>query len=156
MKLILTELLVVGCNTDSAIYHIKRFYGLPVTTSKALIVSEAYRVASKNKLPPSLLLALIETESSFRVKAESHKGARGLTQVMPYNARRCGLHPDQLWDLSLNLACGAQILREEINRLKSVRNALSVYNCGRVQCKQGQNYAKKVLKLKKQIEEQHD
>ena len=72
---------------------------------------------------------------------------------MPYNAKRCGLHPDQLWDASLNLACGAQILREEINRLKSVRNALSVYNCGRVQCKQGQNYARKVLKLKKTLEE---
>ena len=156
MKLILIALLVVGCNADSAIYHIKRFYGLPVTVSKALIVDEAYRVARKNKLSPSLLLALIQTESSFRVKAESKKGARGLTQVMPFNAKRCNLHPDQLWDLSLNLACGAQILREEINRLKSVRNALSVYNCGRVQCKQGQNYATKVLKLKKIYEEKHD
>jgi len=107
MKLIWIALLVVGCNTDSAIYHIKRFYGLPVTHSKALIVSEAHRVARKNNLSPSLLLALVQTESSFRVKAESSKGARGLTQIMPYNAKRCGLHPDQLWDISLNLACGA-------------------------------------------------
>jgi|DEB0MinimDraft_3_1074331.scaffolds.fasta_scaffold05000_4 soluble lytic murein transglycosylase-like protein len=156
MKLIWIALLVIGCNTDSAIYHIKRFYGLPVTTSKALIVSEAYRVAQKNKLSPSLLLALVETESSFRTKAESQKGARGLTQVMPFNAKRCGLHPDQLWDVSLNLACGAQILREEITRLKSIEKALAVYNSGKHWSKAGKAYAKKVLQLKKQIEEKHD
>jgi len=153
MRLIWIALLVAGCNSDSAIYHIKRFYGLPVTVSQALIVDEAYRVARKNKLPPSLLVALIETESSFRVKAESHKGARGLTQVMPFNAKRCGLTPDQLWDVSLNLDCGAQILREEIIRLKSIEKALAVYNSGKPWSKAGQNYAKKVLKLKKTIEE---
>lgn len=156
MKLIWIALLVVGCNTDSAIYHVKRFYGLPVTTSKALIVSEAYRVARKNKLSPALFLALIETESSFRIKAKSNKGARGLTQVMPYNAERCGLHPDQLWDVSLNLACGAQILREEIERLGSIENALAVYNSGKHWSKAGKAYAKKVLKLKKKLEEKND
>ena len=156
MKLILIALLVVGCNADSAIYHIKRFYGLPVTVSKALIVDEAYRVARKNKLSPALFLALIQTESSFQVKAKSSKGARGLTQVMPYNAKRCGLHPDQLWDPSLNLACGAQILREEITRLKSIEKALAVYNSGKHWSKAGKAYAKKALKLKKTIEEKHD
>ena len=156
MKLIWIALLVVGCNTDSAIYHIKRFYGLPVTHSKALIVSEAHRVARKNNLSPSLLLALVQTESSFRVKAESSKGARGLTQIMPYNAKRCGLHPDQLWDISLNLACGAQILREEIERLGSIKDALSVYNCGKRLCKQGQRYATKVLLLAKSKEIKND
>lgn len=149
MKLIWVALLVVGCNTDSAIYHIKRFYGLPVTTSKALIVSEAHRVARKNNLSPGLLVALIQTESSFRVNAESSKGARGLTQVMPFNAKRCSLHPDQLWDLSLNLACGAQILREEIERTGNVFDALTVYNCGKTRCRAGKNYAKKVIKLSK-------
>lgn len=156
MKLIWIALLVMGCNSDSAIYHIKRFYGLPVTISKTLIVDEAHRVAHKNKLSPALLLALIETESSFRIKAESHKGARGLTQVMPYNAKRCGLHPDELWDLSLNLACGAQILREEIERLDSIKKALAVYNSGKHWSKAGKAYARKVLKLKKLIEESND
>jgi soluble lytic murein transglycosylase-like protein len=151
MKLIWIALLVVGCNTDSAIYHIKRFYGLPVTPSKALIVSEAHRVARKNKLPPALFLALIQTESSFKTKAESSKGARGLTQVMPFNAKRCGLHPDQLWDLSLNLACGALILREEIDRTGNLFDALTVYNCGKTRCRAGKNYAKKVIKLSKKI-----
>ena len=117
-----------------------------------VIVDEAHRVARKNDLSPSLLLALVQTESNFRVKAESNKGARGLTQVMPYNAKRCGLHPDQLWDVSLNLACGAQILREEIDRLGSIKDALSVYNCGKRLCKQGQKYATKVLSLAKSKE----
>jgi soluble lytic murein transglycosylase-like protein len=79
--------------------------------------------------------------------ALSKKGARGLTQVMPFNAKRCGLRPDQLWDTSFNLACGAIILKQEIKRVGSIEKALRVYNCGKVTC--GKGYAKKVLELSK-------
>jgi hypothetical protein len=75
---------------------------------------------------------------------------------MPFNAKRCGLHPDELWDLSLNLACGAQILREEIERLDSIKKALAVYNSGKHWSKAGKAYARKVLKLKKLIEEKNE
>jgi len=89
----------------------------------------------------------VQVESSFRHKAQSKKGARGLTQVMPFNAKRCGLDADQLWDASLNLACGAMILRQEIARVGSIEKALRVYNCGRTDC--GKGYANKVLQLAK-------
>ena len=148
MRLILViALLVAGCNTESASYHIKRFWRLPVSPSRAVIEQEVSRVARKHRLPTSLLEALVEVESSFRPTALSKKGARGLTQVMPFNAKRCGLRPDQLWDASLNLACGAIILKQEIKRVGSIEKALRVYNCGKVTC--GKGYAKKVLELAK-------
>lgn len=145
--LIMIALLVSGCNTEGAIYHIKRFWRLPVSPSRAVIEQEVSRVAKKYRLSESLLEALVEVESSYRVKALSKKGARGLTQVMPFNAKRCGLDADELWDPSLNLACGATILRQEIARVGSIEKALRVYNCGRTDC--GKGYANKVLQLAK-------
>ena len=148
MKLILViALLVAGCNTEGAIYHIKRFYRLPVSPSRAVIEQEVSRVAKKYRLSESLLEALVEVESSFRPTALSKKGARGLTQVMPFNAKRCGLDADELWDASLNLTCGATILKQEIKRVGSIEKALRVYNCGKTSC--GKGYANKVLQLAK-------
>jgi soluble lytic murein transglycosylase-like protein len=150
MKLILViALLVTGCNTEGAIYHIKRFWKLPVSPSRAVIEAEVSRVAKKHRLSESLLGALVQVESSFRHKALSKKGAMGLTQVMPFNAKRCGLRPEQLWDASLNLACGAIILKQEIARVGSIEKALRVYNCGKTSC--GKGYANKVLQLAKNI-----
>jgi soluble lytic murein transglycosylase-like protein len=150
MKLILViALLVAGCNTESASYHIKRFWRLPVDPSRSVIEAEVSRVARKHRLSESLLEALVQVESSFRPTALSKKGARGLTQVMPFNAKRCGLKPNQLWDPSLNLACGAIILKQEIARVGSIEKALRVYNCGKVTC--GKGYAQKVLQLAKNI-----
>jgi soluble lytic murein transglycosylase-like protein len=145
--LIMIALLVAGCNAEGAIYHIKRFWRLPVSPSRAVIEAEVSRVAKKHRLPTSLLRSLVQVESSFRVKALSKQGARGLTQVMPFNAKRCGLDADQLWDASLNLACGAIILKQEIKRVGSIEKALRVYNCGKTSC--GKGYANKVLQLAK-------
>ena len=147
MRLILVALFIVGCDVESASYHIKRFYRLPVSPSRAVIEQEVSRVAKKHRLSESLLESLVQVESSFQVKALSKKGARGLTQVMPFNAKRCDLRPDQLWDASLNLACGAIILKQEIKRVGSIEKALRVYNCGKTSC--GKGYAKKVLELSK-------
>ena len=146
-RILVIALFIVGCDVESATYHIKRFYRLPVSPSRAVIEAEVSRVAKNHRLSESLLGALVQVESSFRPTALSKKGARGLTQVMPFNAKRCGLRPDQLWDTSFNLACGAIILKQEIKRVGSIEKALRVYNCGRTDC--GKGYAKKVLELSK-------
>ena len=147
MRLIIVALFIVGCDVESASYHIKRFWRLPVDPSRSVIEQEVSRVARKHRLSESLLGALVQVESSFRLTALSKKGARGLTQIMPFNAKRCGLDADQLWDASLNLACGAIILKQEIARVGSIEKALRVYNCGKTSC--GKGYAKKVLELSK-------
>lgn len=89
-------------------------------------------------LEPSLILAVIMAESSFRNKAQSHAGAQGLMQLMPATAEematRLGLDnfsPDDIWDPEVNIALGTFYL----NRLMNLHNgnvelALASYNAG--------------------------
>ena len=83
-------------------------------------------------LNPALLSALITQESAGNENAYSPKSAIGLTQIMPFNAKRCGLSsPSKLWDTSNNIKCGAQILSEELKNYKgNIRSALEAYNGG--------------------------
>lgn len=132
-------------------YHLDRRIGRAHQITKGTIESEIRRVAKHRGLPPKLVLALAKVESSLNHRAESHCGARGVTQVMPVNAKRCGLKSDDLWDPTHNIACGTLILRQEIERVGNVKDALSVYNCGKVKCKEGQEYAQKVLKTMEKL-----
>ena len=127
-------------------YHVARFYGLKPEADRRVIDQEIDRVADRYGLKRSLLRALIRVESGGNPKALSPVGARGITQVMSANAKRCGLKSaEALWDVVSNLRCGAQILSEEIKNHGDVHTALTVYNCGRVKCPEGRQYASKVL-----------
>jgi len=132
-------------------YHTLRFFGLNSGHSKAVIRQEVSRAADAYGLDRNVYHAVIQVESGGNVKAESHVGARGLSQVMPYNAKRCGWHPDKLWDPTHNVRCGARILSEELKRTGNIRDALTVYNCGKINCKEGKEYARKVLSLSKKL-----
>lgn len=141
---------LLACYTalpESLVYHCTRLIGEPVEPSRAVIADEVTRTALAYDLPPGLLHALVKVESGYKPKAVSHVGARGLSQVMPFNAKRCGLDKDALWDAASNLRCGALILREELDRLGNLTDALTVYNCGKVNCSEGKLYARKVLAL---------
>ena len=133
---------------ETLVYHQTRLLKAPIEPSRAVIEAEVDRAAKAYKLPPKLLHALVKVESGYKAKAVSKVGARGLSQVMPFNAKRCGL-PDagELFDPVSNLRCGALILRQEIDRVGNLRDALSVYNCGKVKCAPGQKYASTVLSL---------
>jgi soluble lytic murein transglycosylase-like protein len=132
-------------------YHTLRFFGLSSGHSKAVIRQEVSRAADAYGLDRNVYHAVVQVESGGNVKAESHVGARGLSQVMPFNARRCGWHPDRLWDPTHNVRCGARILSEELERTGNIRDALTVYNCGKINCKEGKEYARKVLSLSKKL-----
>lgn len=136
--------------SSQARFHLSRMLGAKPIPTKAIIEREIDRVADQYGIKRTLLRALIRVESGGNVRALSPVGARGITQVMPFNHRRCGLKsPDDLWDVVSNLRCGAQILSEEIREHGDERKALTVYNCGRVNCREGERYALKVLGLKK-------
>ena len=143
---------VSACKLDlppNLSYHVTRFFGLNSGHSRAVIEEEVDRAAKKYGIDRDVYHSLIQVESAGNPRAESRVGARGLSQVMPFNAKRCGWHPDKLWDATHNARCGAQILREEIDRTGNLRHALIVYNCGKINCKEGQKYAEKVLSLAK-------
>jgi soluble lytic murein transglycosylase-like protein len=119
-----------------------------VAASRAVLEAEVERAADAHRIPRRVLKALVKVESAYNPKAISPVGARGIAQIMPFNAKRCGLpDADHLWDATTNLRCGAQILREELDVHGDLQRALTVYNCGRVKCAEGQKYAKKVLAL---------
>jgi soluble lytic murein transglycosylase-like protein len=132
----------------TARFHLERFYRLQTSVDRNIIETEIGRAAKAHGLKRSVLRALVQVESGLKPSALSPVGARGLSQVMPFNARRCGLpSADHLWDPVWNLRCGARILREELDQHGDLAKALTVYNCGRVKCSEGQQYAKKVMLL---------
>lgn len=138
------------CLPETFVYHGSRVARLPAKASKALLESEVDRAADAYGLRRSVLRALVRVESAYNPAAVSKVGARGIAQILPSNAKRCKLpNSDYLWDPTHNLRCGAQILREELDQHGDLHKALTVYNCGRVKCAEGQRYASKVISLSK-------
>ena len=94
------------------------------------------RIALAHRLDPRLFHSLIYAESSYKVNAQSHKGAGCLTQLMPGTARRFGLRVDASVDerftnLDKCLNAGANYLAWLLNTFRGdVRLALAGYNAG--------------------------
>ncbi len=84
--------------------------------------------AASEGLPPVLLRAIIERESSFRPCAYSNKGAMGLMQLMPATAADVGL--ENPFDPRDNIASGAKYLRLMLSRFGNLPAALAAYHAG--------------------------
>jgi len=96
---------------------------------RLFILKTAHYEASRAKLPPELVLAVIDIESNFDHFAISHAGARGLMQVMPFWLDEIGRPDDDLFDIHTNLRMGCTILRHYLDREKGDRTkALARYN----------------------------
>ncbi len=87
----------------------------------------AKAAARKHGVPADLFLRLVQQESGWNPKAESHAGAIGLAQLMPDTAARLGVDPH---DPAENLEGGARYLRAQYDRFRSWRLALAAYNAG--------------------------
>ncbi len=95
---------------------------------KRIVISEARRM----RFPVALALAVAHAESGFNARARSHKGARGVMQIMPATSTgEYGIDPDLLWRPALNIRMGIHFLKRLI-RLYGGRTdlALSYYNGG--------------------------
>lgn len=85
--------------------------------------------ATRARLKPELVLALIEVESGFDRFAVSHSGARGLMQVMPFWKKEIGHPIDSLFDPHTNLRYGCTILQHYLELADGdVAEALAHYN----------------------------
>ena len=90
-------------------------------------------------LDPRLVAAVIKVESNFRPDAASHKGARGLMQVIPttgdWIATQIGLpnfSDARLYDPDVNIRLGCWYLRNLLTEFKGqLPIALAAYNGGR-------------------------
>jgi len=67
-------------------------------------------------IDPTLVARLIQGESRFDPFAVSPRGARGLMQIMPREAERRGVAPDELFQAERNIWLGTQILAENYQR----------------------------------------
>jgi soluble lytic murein transglycosylase-like protein len=102
---------------------------VPQNETRLQLLEAIHRYASDSKLPPELVLAVIQVESSFDRFAISRSGAQGLMQVMPFWKKEIGRPQDNLTDISTNLSYGCRILqfylKQENGRLSA---ALARYN----------------------------
>ncbi|MDA7747054.1 lytic transglycosylase domain-containing protein [Psychromonas sp.] len=84
--------------------------------------------ASKHKLEPEFLHAVITAESSYQHEAVSSAGAKGLMQLMPVTAERFGV--DDPFDPEQSIYAGALYLQKLLKEFKSKDLALAAYNAG--------------------------
>jgi soluble lytic murein transglycosylase-like protein len=83
----------------------------------------------RNSVDPLLLYAIMHQESTFKPRAMSTKGARGLMQLMPFTAARFGV--SNIWDPRQNIEGGARYMRFLLDMFSGdVRLALAGYNAG--------------------------
>jgi len=102
---------------------------LPNEKSRLELLKDIHREASRAKLPPELVLSVIQIESNFDRFAISEAGARGLMQVMPFWLKELGRPNDNLFNLQTNLRFGCTILRYYLDKEKgNTTRALARYN----------------------------
>jgi len=111
--------------------HIQRKYRVSETNADR-IVSAAVRSAERHQLAPELILAVIAVESTFKERAVSRAGARGLMQVLPSaHGRKIreigGTH--RLMEADQNIHVGTRILAQYLDlHSGNLRRALLNYN----------------------------
>ncbi len=94
---------------------------------RGIYLELARAAANRHGIPADLFLRLIQQESGWNAGAKSHKGAMGLTQLMPGTARLLGVDP---YDPTQNLEGGARYLKQQYQTFGTWRLALAAYNAG--------------------------
>ena len=99
------------------------------TTGNSDIDNFIVESGKRNSVDPLLLYSIMHQESSFKTRAMSYKGARGLMQLMPPTAVRFGV--TNIWDPKQNIEGGARYMRFLLDLFDGdVRLALAGYNAG--------------------------
>jgi hypothetical protein len=127
-------------------YWLSKKYRVAPEPLSALVV-EAYETGKREKLDPTLILAVMAIESGFNPFAQSTVGAQGLMQVMT------GVHKDKYenfggnlaaFDPVTNLRVGVKVLQECIQKAGSVQAGLKFY-VGAANLEGDGGYAEKVM-----------
>jgi len=99
------------------------------TTGNSAVDNFIVESGKRNSVDPLLLYSIMHQESSFKPRALSYKGARGLMQLMPFTASRFGV--TNIWDPKQNIEGGARYMRFLLDLFSGdVRLALAGYNAG--------------------------
>ncbi len=99
------------------------------TTGDATIDSYIVNSAARYNIDPLLIYSQMHQESSFKLKATSYKGARGLMQLMPATAIRLGV--TDIYNPKQNIEGGIKYMRWLLDKFGGdVNLALAGYNAG--------------------------
>jgi hypothetical protein len=99
------------------------------TTGNSTVDGYILDSGQRNSVDPLLLYALMHQESTFKPRAMSNKGARGLMQLMPGTAMRFGV--TNIWDPRQNIEGGTRYIRFLLDKFEGdVELALAGYNAG--------------------------
>lgn len=91
--------------------------------------SEIAQAASRYRLPPQLVRAVMQVESGSNPLVVSHKGAVGLMQLLPATAAALGV--EDIHDPAQNILGGARFLRVLANKFEGdLVKVLSAYHAG--------------------------
>ena len=116
------------------------------------------RASEKYGVSYDFLVAVAKAESDFNPKCVSSAGAKGIMQIMPYEAKELGV--DDVFDAEQNIMASAKLLAAHLKKFNGDTTlAAAAYNAGsgRVQRYGGvppftetQNYVKKIAKYMKE------
>jgi soluble lytic murein transglycosylase-like protein len=85
--------------------------------------------ATRHKIDPALVKAVIMVESRYNHRAVSKKGASGLMQLMPHTAKALGVQ--DIFNPEDNITGGVRYLKKMLNRFEGdTKLALAAYNAG--------------------------
>ena len=99
------------------------------TTGDTRVDSLIVESGTRNGIDPVLLYAIMHQESTFKSRAISPKGARGLMQLMPGTAARYGV--TNIFDPRQNVEGGARYMRFLLDTFNgNIALALAGYNAG--------------------------
>ena len=99
------------------------------TTGDAVVDSYIVDSSRRYGIDPLLIYSQMHQESTFKSRAISPKGARGLMQLMPGTARRFGV--ENIFDVKQNIEGGVKYMRWLLDTFNGDLNlALAGYNAG--------------------------
>jgi soluble lytic murein transglycosylase-like protein len=102
---------------------------IPDDAKRLKLLQQIHFEATRAKLHPELVLAVINVESNFNRFAISNSGAQGLMQVMPFWLKEIGKPKDNLFNVRTNLRLGCTILKYYLKKEKGdLTRALARYN----------------------------
>ena len=118
----------VQIDRANAVFQYSSRYQIP-----ADLAEKVYDIALSEGIEPDVGFRLVQIESNFKLKALSHAGAVGYTQIQPATAKfyEPGLTEDQLYRSDVNLRLGFRFLKDLLNKYdQDWEIALLAYNRG--------------------------
>ena len=101
----------------------------PIITTE--IAKAVHKYSIKYQLPPELIIAVIERESTFRSTLVSNAGCKGLMQINvkfhQEKLKKLNVKGKQIFYIGNNIHLGVMILREYYDSTQTISEALTKY-----------------------------